>query len=158
MDIIFSMDGEVNLLALYAAVLSTFIAVWEILKWRARNAVLITCNSNMLFIPSPDDKKYIIVNVTNKGDTQTTITHFLGYYWPSRVDKILNRNVRAFVVNSPDVPKIIQPGEQWMGQAHQDENMEKMAKEGLLYMGIIHSMGKKEILKRVKISENSVQM
>jgi len=44
-----------------------------------------------------------------------------------------------------------------MGQVHQDKNMEKMAKEGLLYMGIVHSMGKKEILKRVKISKDPSQ-
>ncbi len=37
MDMNFSIDGEVNLLALYAAVLSTFIAVWEVLKWRKKD-------------------------------------------------------------------------------------------------------------------------
>ena len=52
---------------------------------------------------------------------------------------------------------IIQPGEQWVGLSNQDEKMEKMAKEGLLYMGITHSMSEKVILKRVKVSEDSVQ-
>jgi len=72
-------------------VLSTFIAVWEILKWRAKNAVSVQCTSNMVFIHSSDKKTYIIAKVVNRGDTQTTITHFLGYYWPSRVDKILKK-------------------------------------------------------------------
>lgn len=157
MDIIFSMDGEVNLLALYAAVLSTFIAVWEILKWHARNSVSIKCKPNMVFVPSSDDKKKIITNVTNRGDRPTTITNYLAYYWPSRVDKVFKRNMKSFIIKSDNIPMIIQPGEQWVGLSNQDEKMEKMAKEGLLYMGITHSMSEKVILKRVKVSEDSVQ-
>ncbi len=51
------------------------------------------------------------------------------------------------------IPKVIQPGEQWMGQALQDANIERMGSEGFLYAVIIHSMGKKEVLHRIKISK-----
>jgi hypothetical protein len=155
MDINFSIDGTIDPIAAYAAIVSTIIAVWEYLKWRKKNEVSLTCTPNMEFFPSNDKKTFIIANVTNKGETQTTVTHFMGYYWESWWDRIFRKNRKAFIVNSPDIPKVIQPGEQWMGQAHQDANIEKMAREGLLYMGISHSMNKKEVLRRVKINKEN---
>lgn len=155
-----SFSGEIDLVATYAAVLSTLIAIWEFIKWKNRNAIKLACNPNMLFIPSSDKKKYVIAKVINQGSTPTTVTHFLGYYWPSRFHKIFRKDRQAFIVNCTTVPALVNPGEEWMGQAHQDENIEKMAREGLLYMGIMHSMGKKEILRRIKInkeSENSLR-
>lgn len=154
MDIAFSVDGSIDPIAVYAAILSTLIAVWEFIKWRGRNAIRMTCTPNMLFFPSPDKQKYIVVKVINRGDRSTTITHMLGYHWKSRFDKFFDRRkkkVSAFIVNSDNVPRVIQPGEEWMGQALQNSEIEKMASEGYLYMGVIHSMGNKEILRRVKI-------
>jgi hypothetical protein len=154
-DLDFSFSGQIDVVAIYAAILSTLIAVWEFFKWRGRNAVEVRCNPNMLFVPSSDDKKYIIANVTNKGNHQTTITHFVGYYWKNRFDKFFNKNREAFIVSCPDLPKVVHPGEQWMGQAHQTEELEKKAKEGFFYMGIIHSMGNKDILKRIIIEDKT---
>lgn len=155
MEINFS--GEIDLVATYAAVLSSMIAVWEFIKWKNRNAVKVTCNPNMLFIPSSDDKKYVIAKVINQGSSPTTVTHLLFYYWPSRFHKIFKRKRQNFVVNCTTVPAVVNPGEEWMGQAHQDKNIEEMASKGLLYMGIIHSMGKNEILRRIKIDSHKEQ-
>jgi len=151
MEINFS--GDIDLVATYAAVLSTLIAIWEFIKWKNRNAIKFTCSPNMLFIPSTDDKKYVIAKVINQGSTPTTVTHYLMYYWPSYFHRIFRKNRQKFIVNCTTVPALVNPGEEWMGQAHQDEKIEKMASEGILYMGIIHSMGKKEILRRVKIDK-----
>jgi hypothetical protein len=154
MTIAFSVNGSIDPIAMYAAVLSTVIAVWEFIKWRGRNAIKMMCTPNMLFFPSRDKQKYIVVKVINRGDRPTTITHMLGYHWKSRLERLLDRKKRkanAFIVNSDNVPKVIQPGEEWMGQALQNSEIEKMASEGCLYMGVIHSMGNKEILRRVKI-------
>lgn len=155
MELNFTFDGSIDLVALYAAILSTIIAVWELIKWRARNRVEVRCNPNMIFMPSTDKKKYVVTNVINKGEFPTTITHLLMFYWKNRADKVFNRNRQSFIVNSDQVPKILNPGEQWMGQALQDDNVEKMASEGLLYFGIVHTMGKKEILRRVKIDNKT---
>lgn len=155
MDIAFSVNGNIDPIAVYAAILSTVIAAWEFIKWRERNAIKITCTPNMLFFPSRDKQKYVVVKVINRGDRPTTITHMLGYYWKNRLDRFFDRRkkkVTAFVVNSDNVPKVIQPGEEWMGQALQNNEIEKMASEGYLYMGVIHSMGNKEVLRRVKIT------
>lgn len=161
MDVTFSVDGNIDLIAVYAAILSTVIGIWEFIKWRGRNAIKMMCTANMLFLPSQDKQKYIVVKVINRGDRPTTITHLLGYYWKNRFDRVLDRKKRrasAFIVNSDNVPKVIQPGEEWMGQAIQNDEMEKMATEGYLYMGIIHSMGNKEILQRVKVHARAAQV
>ncbi len=154
MDIGFSVSGQLDFVALYAAMLSTLIAIWEFMKWLKKNEVTVKCAPNMVFMPSSDDKTYVNITVTNKGNTQTTITHCLMYYWNNRIDKILNRNMQSFIINEHSIPKVIQPGEQWMGQAIQNEKIETMAKNGFLYMGIIHSMNKKEIMNRIKINKD----
>lgn len=151
MNIDFSFSGQVDIVASYAAILSTLIALWEFIKWLKKHDVLVKCSPNMVFMPSADKKKYVNIVVTNKGATQTTITHCLMYYWKNRFDKIFNRNRQSFIINEQSLPRVIQPGEQWMGQAIQDEKVEKMAQAGILYMGIMHSMKKKEILNRIKI-------
>ncbi len=152
MEVSISFDN-LDIVACYAAVLSTAIAVWEYIKWRKRNYIEVMCNANMIFMPSTDEKKYVTANVTNKGQTATTITHYALYYWPSWFDKLVNRRRQSFLVNSADLPKVLQPGEQWMGQAEQNDKMERMGSKGCLYAVIIHSMGVKETLHRVKIEE-----
>ncbi len=156
MAIHFSIDGQIDPVAAYAAVLSTYIAVAEFFKWRNKNAIKLTCNANMLFIPSHDKKKYVVANVVNKGETQTTITHFIGYYWPNHWNRLVHRkSKKAFIINSGNLPIVVQPGEQWMGQALQSQEIEDMALNRLLYIGVIHTMGKKEILKRIKIQKDT---
>jgi len=154
MDINFSLNHTVDPIALYAAVLSTSTILWEIIKWRFRNNVDILCSANMLLIPSTNNKKYIGVTATNKGSMPTTITHFIMYYWENKFNKIFNIKRKSFIVNSDQVPKTIGSGERWIAQAEQTAEVEEMAKEGYLLVGIIHSMGKKEIMRRIKIPKN----
>ena len=153
MEINFS--GNIDLVATCAAVLSTLIAIWEFIKWKNRNAIKFTCNPNMLFIPSSNNEKYVIAKVINQGSTATTVTHLFMYYWPSYFHKIFRKKRQSFIVNCTTVPALVNPGEEWMGQALQDESIEKMASEGILCMGIIHSMGKNEILRRIKIDKKA---
>jgi len=156
MEMNFSLNGSIDPVAVYAAILSTAIAVWEYIKWRCRNHIEVRCSANMLFIPSTDKKKHLVANVTNKGQTATTITHFLLYYWKNRFYGFLNIKRESFFVKEDGIPKVIQPGEQWMGQALQDANIERMGSEGFLYAAIIHSMGKKEVLCRIKIQKEKL--
>ena len=152
MEIHFLINGGIDIVALYAALLSTAIAVWEYIKWRGRNNVEVTCNANMLFFPSANKKKYVVVKATNKGETPTTITHLAMYFWKNRFDRLFKRERQSFMINSDQVPKIVNPGEQWFGQIEQNDEIEKMAAEGLLYAVLIHSMGRKEIIRPINIS------
>jgi hypothetical protein len=49
-------------------------------------------------------------------------------------------------------PVVVHPGGLWMGKAVQSPEMEKYA-EGVLLMGINHSMSKKQVMRRIKIKK-----
>lgn len=151
MDIHFSLDGSIDLVAIYAALLSSILGVWEFFKWKHRHAIRLSVTPNMLFFPSSDNQTYIVAKVTNIGQTATTITHFIGHHWPSFWHKLIKKEGTSFVVNAINTPHLLQPGEQWMGQAIQNDEMERFGSTGVFRMGIIHSMNNKEVLKRVRI-------
>lgn len=154
MNVDFLITGEIDIVALYAALLSSMIAIWEVIKWRGRNAVHVSCKVNMQLIPSVDNQTYVVVTVINRGDRQTTITHFFGYYWDSWLDKIFNRNRKAFFINNHEIPKVIVPGEQWIGQVNQNE-IEELASKGRMYIGICHSLSEKDLLVRVDLKNDT---
>lgn len=149
-----TINAEIDLISAYAAILSSLIGAWEFIKWKNRNSIKLICTPNMEFFPSNDNKIYIVANVTNKGSQPTTLTHFIAYYWENRFDKLFKRNRQNFLICSETIPKVLNPGEQWMGQAEQNEDIEDKAKNGLLYIGVIHSMNDGEILQRIKIIKN----
>jgi hypothetical protein len=153
MELNFSFVGTIDPVALYAAILSTMIAVWEAIKWRARNRIEVRCSANMIIVPSANNNKYICTTVVNKGEFPTTLTHLVVFYWENRIDRTFKKPVKTMFVNTNQVPKVVNPGEQWMVQALQDDEIEKMASEGYLYFGIIHTMGAKKIFRRVKIKK-----
>lgn len=147
-------EGKIDLVAVYAALLSTAITIWEFIKWRHRNRIDLHCTPNMIIVPSSNPgQKYINFVVTNKGDKPTTLTHVLGYYWPTWFDKLRNNERKAFIVKCDKVPCIVNPGERWSYQAIQDKYIEKLAQDGLLYLGVSHSMAKKEVLRRIFIEK-----
>ena len=155
----FSIGGSIDIVALYAAILSTAIAIWEWIKWQSRHTVSLSCHPNMEFYPSDNEQAYVIATVVNKGVTQIIVTHFFLYFWKNRIDYVLKRNKRIMHINGTipgtfygTVPSPLQPGEIWRGQCIQNTELERMAREGFLYMGICHSMSSKEILKRVRIN------
>jgi hypothetical protein len=154
MDFNFSLSGTVDPVALYAAILSSAVAVWEFIKWRQKNAIEVTFMANMKFMPSVDNNSWIIAKVINKGDTQTTITSFHGYVWKNRLDRFLGRKkslITAFIIPTDNLPKIIEPGEQWIGKLLQNEEIKNFAHKQILYLCISHTMSKKDVVKRLKI-------
>lgn len=151
MDLNFTLNGEFDFIALYAAILSTIITVWEWRKWKNRNKIKLQISPNMKTFPIEDGKEYILLRVSNKGETMTTITHVVAYYWPSRKDKLLKRNKITMIINEPNIPKTMQVGDTFMFQAVQNKTIEERAKEGFLYFGVVHSMSDNEVIQRLKM-------
>jgi len=153
MNLIVSFE-KIDPVALYAATLSTLIAIWEVKKWYSRVRIQVTCSANMKIIQSADKRTYISINATNRGQTPTTITHAIMKCWPSKWNKIRNKNCQSYIINCENIPQKINPGETWAGLAIQDDEIEKMASNAILYCGIVHSMNDKETLKRVIIANH----
>jgi hypothetical protein len=77
-----------------------------------RNRIEVKCNPNMIHIPSTDKNKYVVINVVNKGEFSKTLTNFVMFYLENKIDKILKRKRQSLIVNTDQVPKIVNHGEQ----------------------------------------------
>ncbi len=164
MTLDFSISGDIDPVALYAAILSTVIAIVGLYQWWARNRISVKCNGNMVMIPSVDDHRYISVTVTNTGVSATTITGLYFHYWESPWKRIFrSKAAQTYFAHKVKTPHVLPPGEQWQAQVPQDggvdsssDDFEGMASKGLLYAVVAHSMGGKNgVLCRVKIPSNS---
>ena len=152
MEFNFTIDGTLDPVATYAALLSTLIAFWEVLKWRARNAIAFKCFPNMEMVPSIDKKTYIVADFTNKGDTQTIVTNLGLYYWERWYHRFLRKKWKNFIVKEDSIPFTVQPGAIWKGMIVQNDELEQMARNGYLYVVVFHSMSQKGVMKRIKLS------
>lgn len=155
MEFNFTIDGSLDPVAAYAAILSTFIAIWEFLRWKSRNAVSFTCHPNMILVPSSEKKTYIVANFTNKGQTQTIITNLGLYHWDKWYHRFFRKKWKNFIVREDSIPCTVQPGAIWKGMIVQDEKLEKMARDGYLYVVAFHSMAQNGVMQRVKLSSDT---
>jgi hypothetical protein len=143
-------------IAIYAAVLSTIVFVWNVFVWwRTGPRLKVSASSNMkMFGPGvSDDSTYIVTNVSNVGTQQTTITHVVGFVYRNRWARFRNKRSETFVVNHTmpayPLPYVLPAGQTFMSMALQDEAVEKRSRDGLLYVGIIHSFRARPVLARV---------
>jgi hypothetical protein len=137
----------------------TLAVAWEIFSWlRSGPRLRVTASPNMQYITPGvgfDDTVYIHVNVTNVGDQPTTITHFFGQTYRSRLDRLRNKREKAFVVNTgteSPIPHKIDVGETWYAMAPQLP-AEEIASNSLLYLGVQCASHKKPRLVRVRLKE-----
>lgn len=93
----------------------------------------------------------------NVGDRKTELTHLFLTYFPSLWHRLRRNSTRTMIVGKPALahrfPCFIEPGERWLGGIVQDAELEQLARDGYLYVGIHHSAGSKAILHRVKMSK-----
>jgi hypothetical protein len=154
-----------NIAAWWGAVVATFVIIWDIYKWKhSRSIINITASPNMTTfgeIPDhPRDKKYISVEVTNTGAQKTTITHLLSSHYKSLIFKLIKKTDKNYVVLTPaflapKLPHILEPGERWLGGIEQNDELEKLSRNGFLYCGICHSNSKKSVMQRVIIHKEN---
>ena len=148
--------------AWWGAGVATIVFAWDIYKWvRTGPIIKVSTATNMeSFGGTPDGlegRNLIVVEVTNSGSSRTTITHFFGSYYNSRLRKIRKKADRNFLVPNPGtgqpIPYVLEPGERWLGCIEQTEELEKMSREGYLYCGVYHSCRKAAVVQRVIVQD-----
>ena len=111
-----------------------------------------------------DDKAYLAIIVTNRGDAATTITHMVLYNYPTDLALWLPKRPRflvrwfkkhqpkTFIVNTTDMPPpyVLEPGRNWHGRAVHTPELETMIKAGRLFVGVIGSHSDKILFMRVR--------
>ena len=149
-------------IAVYAAVVATFVLLWDIAKWAMQGPNLVVeVQSGMRMYDSdvPDDRTYVVMRVTNRGDRSTTITN-MGYLlyrddWVAQFNR--NGNTFAAIVPNPSpnqpLPYTLAPGVQWVGMGWQDDEITQMARDGCLMCAVYHSHTSNPIRRQIVIRE-----
>ena len=147
-------------IAVYAAVVATAVAVWDVIKWKMQGPNLeVEVQSRMKLYGGavPDDREFIVMRVTNRGDRPTTITN-MGYLL-YRDDFVArwsrSSSTFAAIVPAPSeaqpLPFVLAPGVQWVGMGEQDAELAHMARSGCLMCAVYHSHTNRPIMRQVVI-------
>ena len=151
-------------IAAYAAVVSTFVLGWDAYKWLNEGPkVRIGAQTGMKIVGGGqvDPKTYISVTAVNYGDRATTITNLGFLYYESWFKAHLRRKRSdgAFIITTPSQAQVLpyrfEAGAQWIGIANQDEKIDKMIKEGYLFVVLYCSTAGKGIRCRLTRQEHS---
>jgi hypothetical protein len=152
-----SVDDNVSLVAIYAAIVATVSILWQIWGWfRSGPRLRVRASADMQVMGgyNKEDRKYTVVNVTNVGTAKTTITNVVMFAYKNLLNKILNRPNKTFVVNHDvagyQIPYMIDAGCTFMSMMMQNDDMESLSRTSMLYMGVIHSLSAKPVLARVR--------
>ena len=152
---------EIDPVAIYAAIVSTIVFVWQIFVWlRTGPRLKVSTSANMvhrtMMIPPSSEVKdtYVALNVRNVGTQQTTITHVAMYAYPHWVacwrDKPSDVSIINHAVPGYNLPYVIEAGHTFMSLVKQSEEVEKLSRERLLFVGVIHSFRNRPVLARVR--------
>ena len=165
MEITLNIVGEIDPVAIYAALVATTILIWDVVKWlRSGPRLKVRANSNMIILNDPDPRRhgktFISVMVTNVGSSPTTITNLGGVYFRNRWDQLRRKPDKQFVVTSPEaakhlpLPHVLRVGEEWSGLIDQTPEFVQMAKNGLLYATVSQSVKSRPVNVRIIIPDS----
>jgi hypothetical protein len=132
--------------------------IWDLYKWKrqARPQLDIVALPGMMFappmgqflpgMPGPNDR-LVRVRVVNLGHRKTTLNILgLAYFASKPNRKMLKPIPQRFFVNNQlfgeNLPRVLEPGEEWNGFINQNGEIETMALKGYLYALVEHTMGK----------------
>jgi hypothetical protein len=146
-------------LALYGAVTATGSALWGWYTWRHSNHLRLTgtANGNMTMFDdfSSDETTYMMVTIQNRGSVPTTVKMVVMCAYKNRFDWIRGKtSFTAIVKHSGNfghsLPYFLDKAGEFSSIVRQTEDVEKMSRDALLYVGITHTMKNKPFYVRVK--------
>ena len=151
------MANELNPISIYSAVVATGVAIWQVYTYvRDGPRLKATAGSNRRIVDGGglDSKTYIVVNVVNVGNRATTIQVFGLYVYENWWKRFRRKSSTALVIipatSGNTVPHVLEPGHTFMGLATQTDEIVKLSREKLTYLLVAHSMGKREVLVRLR--------
>lgn len=151
-----------DIAAWVGATTGTLVLLWDVFKWlHARPRLTVSAAPNMEAFGSAvaliGNKTVVVVEARNVGDAKTTITHLVGFYYDSWLQRLLHRKPKkSFIVANPapgKLPHVIDRGEQWLGLMEQNDDLERMSNEGYLYVGVLHSTSRSPVLARLVVGK-----
>lgn len=153
--------------AWWGAAIATVVLLWDVYKWKTQGPRLVmrvSPNMEVWGDPSREGKTWVSVTVSNVGDRPTTMTGIGMEYYGNWYRRIRGRPDRAAVFPNPSdafpLPKILNPGEQWLGlvpqeRADKDFNLEEMSRTGHVVIWLGQSHSERAMRRRLTIRFNS---
>ena len=147
--------------AWWGAVVATAIFIWDVIKWiKSGPRIVFTASANMLIIGDPirEGKTYVSVKATNIGTQATTLSNLGMLFYKSKWNRLNSKQDKAMIITNPGIPHpiphILEPGRVWDGLILQNEEVENMAKDGILEAALYCSHARKPLRARIKLSHN----
>ena len=143
--------------AIYAAVVATGAIFLEIRRWvESGPRLYLTVQSNLQTLTSTDGK-LLMVFVSNRGFSPTTITNLGLKRYNNWWQRLRNNPSEDMFVTSPiiegsgvgRIPYELIPGSQWIGAMNQDDQMEKWLNNGRFYVAVYVTHRDRPIVKRL---------
>jgi len=157
MEFTINLADKLDPVAIYAAVVSTLFAIWEVVKWWRQGPKLrgsISPNMIMMGGSFKDDNTYLTFDITNVGTEKTTITGVGLFGFAGWWSWIRKKPSRAAVVNHSfapyTVPSVLNVGERFMSRCIQEREVEQWSRDHWLYAVIWHTFSERPHLIRIK--------
>lgn len=137
------MDKVTAILAWWGAAIATAVLAWDIYKWKrtGRPKLNVSVSTNMQMAGSSNPQKYLVFRVTNNGDKPTTLAVITYRFYESKPSRWRTSRSKGRGLFNPGnattpLPYKLEVGEVWSGTAFQTPDIEKMAREGYLYIEV----------------------
>ena len=107
----------------------------------------------------PKKSTYAEITFTDLGSSPTTITNLTMVHYKSLWDRLRRKPDSQFVVTSPEatsaytIPRMLHVGEEWRGLIEQNSEVAEMAKNGMLYADVHHSVRNRPARSRITIRD-----
>lgn len=126
-------------IASFALVVSGGAFALELRRWFASGPKLIlSVMADAMAIPNEGDDPFLVLTVTNRGDTPTTITHMIGLRYENWWQRWRNRPQNAGIVNTSimPIPHSLGVNQSWMGRMNYNEPTNEWRSKDQLYIGV----------------------
>jgi hypothetical protein len=133
-----------DIAAWWGAGLATLVLAWDVYKWKTSGARLsVKVVPGMQMAGDRTGTLHILVEVVNRGDRLTTLTHLAVYQYASSFDRLRKKRQASLLVPKPggnDLPYELEPGKRWTGLMDQAGLIKQLEGNGqYLHVAVIHS-------------------
>lgn len=126
----------------------------EVKRWLESGPRLrMTVMSDMVAAPEDDGWPKLALTVINQGSAPTTLTHMVGYVYPTIISRIIRNPTKAFSFKTrgdafrESLPHELGVNRIWIGVARYDDELSEIRARGQLYVA---SHASKPMLLRVE--------
>jgi hypothetical protein len=150
-------------IAIYAAVVATFVLGWDIVKfWRTgKPKINVTTAANIIIVGGAGPivigglPKHFKITITNRGDVGTTLTNLTLVAYPTRFHRLRKRSSLFNAVANPNttqpMPIVLGPNHTWTGLIRQESELVAHAKNSAFYFEVWCSHTDKPTVVRVRL-------